>query len=328
MPAARTKPVPIQRWFRRLDSLPALEAWVLGIGGGAVAGAALAGRVPGLVGLLGFLAFLVAGAALALSGEPVAALEVASPSVKPLVDLVEIPGGSFLMGSQESEKGRDDGEGPVHEVRISPFACMRFPVTRRLYAELMGDDPGWPEGDADDRPVNNVYWRGAVELCNRLSAREGLEPCYWFVGERVHWNRAAGGYRLLTEAEWEYACRAGTQTRWYFGDDEGWLGDHAWYDANSNGEPQPVGRRLPNAWGLYDMHGNVWEWCWDWFDEYSAEPLHDPVGPEKGVGRAVRGGAFDDSSWFLRSAGRVWGLASGHGGFVGFRCARSSSRQP
>lgn len=317
-----------EAWLRQLDFLPPWGAWAIGIGGGAVAGAALTGAVPGAVGIVGFFAFLGIGAALAISGEPVAVLESPSPVVPPpLVDLVQLPGGSFLMGSPKSEEGRFGNEGPVHEVRLSPFACMRFPVTRRLYAETLGNDLGWPEGDADDRPVNNVSWRDAVEFCNRLSQREGLEPCYRIEGEEVEWNRAAGGYRLLTEAEWEYACRAGTQTRWFFGDAEERLGDHAWYDANSNGQPQPVGGKSPNAWGLHDMHGNVWEWCWDWFGPYAAERQVDPAGPEDGDSRALRGGSFAFSPWFLRSADRNWFLPSDRNRYFGFRCARGPGRQ-
>jgi formylglycine-generating enzyme required for sulfatase activity len=318
----------VRAWLRQLDFLPPWGAWAIGISGGAGAGAALAGAVPGMAGVLGFLALLGIAAALAASGEPIAVLESPSPVVPPpLVDLIQIPGGSFRMGSPVSEEGRWDDQGPVHEVRVSPFACMRFPVTRRLYAEILGKDPGWPEGAADDRPVNNVSWREAVELCNHLSQREGLEPCYRIKGEEVQWNRAAGGYRLLTEAEWEYACRAGTQTRWFFGDDEERLGDHAWYDANSNGQPQPVGHKLPNAWELHDMHGNVWEWCWDWFGPYTAERQVNPAGPENGDRRAVRGGAFDVPSRYLRSANRFRNLPTYRNRNIGFRCARSPGRQ-
>ena len=313
-------------WLRRLDFLPPWAAWALGLGGGALAGTALTGAAPGAVGVLGFLALLGAAAGLAASGEPIAVLE-AKP---PLVDLVEIPGGSFLMGSPEDEEGSFGDEGPVHEVQISPFTCMRFPVTRHLYAEVMGQDPGEPKGDADDRPVNKVSWFDAVEFCNRLSEREGLELCYRINGEWVKWNRTANGYRLLTEAEWEYACRAGTTTRWSFGDDEERLGDHAWFNANSD-SVQPVGGKLPNPWGLYDMHGNVWEWCWDWYVpyDYYAKRQTDPAGPEyEGASRTLRGGAFDGSPGILRSADRYGYLPSGRIGGIGFRYARSPRRQP
>jgi sulfatase modifying factor 1 len=315
--------------LRRLDFLPPWAAWALGIGGGALAGAALTGAAPVAVSVLGFLALLGAAAGLAASGEPIAVLERVEPSgVSPLVDLVEIPGGSFRMGSPESEEGRFVAERPAHDIRISPFACMRFPVTRCLYAEIMGKDPGRPKRTAADLPVSNVAWFDAVAFCNRLSEREGLVPCYQVEGEQILWDRVAGGYRLLTEAEWEYACRAGTSTRWSFGDDEGRLGDYAWFDGNSNRKPRSVGRKLPNAWGLYDMHGNVWEWCWDWFGPYTAERQIDPAGPETGDWRSARGGAFDESPRYLRSAFRSGGQSSGRTRFVGFRCARSPRRQP
>lgn len=292
----------------------------MGLGFGALAGASLAGFAPKLVGLLAFLGLLGAAAALAWSGEPVA---VAAARRSPLVDLVPIPGGTFRMGSPESEEGRSDHEGPVHEVRLLPFECMRFPVTRRLYCQIAGTDPGWSERDADERPVNNVSWLDAVSFCNLLSEREGLTLCYRIDGDDVTWQRAANGYRLLTEAEWEYACRAGSTTRWSFGDDEKRLGKFSWFGGNSSGEPQPAGRKKPNAWGLHDMHGNMYEWCWDWFGPYSKAATSDPVGPPEGQDRVVRGGAFNYTPKFLRSAFRNSFPPENRFRFIGFRCARS-----
>ncbi len=326
MPSPRSTPA---LWLRRLDFLPPWAAWALGLGGGALAGAALAGAAPGLIGVLGFLALLGAAAELAAGGEPIAVLERVVPETKPpLVDLVGIPGGSFLMGSPEGEEGRSDNEGPVHEVQISPFACMRLLVTRRLYSEILGQDPGWPEGKADNRPVNNVSWFDAVRFCNRLSEREGLESCYQIKGKRVRWNRAAGGYRLLTEAEWEYACRAGTTTRWSFGDGEERCVDYAWFSGNSIGGLQPVGSKLPNTWGLHDMHGNAREWCWDWYGPYTVERQINPAGPDSGISRVVRGGALTNSPWLLRSASRYRSQPSDWNWDFSFRCARSPHRQP
>src|SRR4029077_16110996 len=115
----------------------------------------------------------------------------------------------------------------------------------------------------------------------------------------------SNGYRLLTEAEWEYACRAGSTTRFSLGDDESLLHQYAWFKGNSNGQIRPVGRKLPNTWGLHDMHGNVWEWCWDWFGRYSAVSCGDPTGPEEGTSRSVRGGAFLDSLSDLYSSARI-----------------------
>jgi formylglycine-generating enzyme required for sulfatase activity len=228
------------------------------------------------------------------------------------------------MGSPEAEEDRDADEGPVHKVRISPFACMRVPVTRRVYAEVLGEDPGWPEGAAADRPVNNVSWFDAIRFCNSLSEREGLSPCYQIASEAVTWQFAANGYRLLTEAEWEYACRAGSTGSWSFGDGK-LLEKHAWFEANSGGEPHPVGTRKPNRWGLYDMQGNVWEWCWDWYGPYTSQPQADPVGAEDGSDRSLRGGAFITPR-NLRSAIRGWFVPENRNRIIGFRCARGARR--
>jgi formylglycine-generating enzyme required for sulfatase activity len=317
----------ISPWLRRLDFLPARWAWAVGLGFGALAGAVLAGPVPRVVGVPAFLALLGAAAVLAWSSEPIA-IEISAPRhprepayTSRFLDLVSIPGGTFQMGSPESEEGRLDREGPVHQVTIFPFACTRHPVTRRLYAQIMGNDPGWPWGEADYRPVNNVSWHDAVIFCNELSNREGLTLCYKLNGEEVTWNRAADGYRLLTEAEWEYACRAGTATQWSFGADEAALGDYAWFEGNAVKEPHPVGGKKPNPWHLNDMHGNIEEWCWDWFGQYVETPEIDPTGPPDSAFRVLRGGAFYFPSRFLRSASRSRGWPSYSGKGVGFRCA-------
>jgi formylglycine-generating enzyme required for sulfatase activity len=285
MKAVKTKPSVIRPpLLRRLDYLPVGIAVVLGVITGALLGACFAlGPLP--VAGIGFVMLLGGAVALAYSGEPITVLmrpgerraQATEPEIPPgpvsgiAPDMVAIPAGTFLMGSPEDEEGRDDNEGPVHEAWISAFACMRFPVTRRLYQAVLGEDPGRPSGEADERPVNNVSWHDAIRFCNRLSEREGLTLCYT-IDENggVSWDRTADGYRLLTEAEWEYACRAGTQTRWSCGDDEKDLERYAWFAANAKDAPQPVGQKEANRWGLYDMHGNVREWCWDWYGSYSA----------------------------------------------------------
>ena len=325
--------------LRRLDYLPAWLAVTLGVSAGILLGLLLFQSSPLMAGV-GFVALLGGAVALAGSGEPIAVLvrltptSPPSPPVEPklepkpepppLVELVDIPAGVFAMGSDEY-----DSEKPIHEVRISAFRCMKFPVTRRLYQDMMGKDPGWPEGEADDRPVNQVSWYDAIDFCNRLSQREGLEPAYRRDSDNVSWDTTTDGYRLLTEAEWEYACRAGTQTRYSFGDDENKLGEYAWHDKNSGGVPHPVGTRQPNPWGLYDMHGNIWEWCWDWYGSYPSESQFDPMGPPTGDGRVLRGGSFIvDGAVNLRSAIRdgIWPEIRNQG--FGFRCARGPRRQP
>jgi eukaryotic-like serine/threonine-protein kinase len=330
-----------KRWGATLDRLPAKAGLPLGLGLGALGGALLL-LTPSAVGVPGFLVLAAAAGILAWSGEPVETLPVSpspaepdpvleAPADKgalPAIEMVAIPAGRFLMGSPEEEEGRFDNEGPVHEVGISAFRCMKTPVTRRLYTAVMGADPGRPEGPADDRPVNNVSWLDAIEFCNRLSEREGLAPCYERTGDEVTWRREAGGYRLPTEAEWEYACRAGTRTRWSFGDDEGRLADHAWYGGNAGGEPQPAGQKKPNPWGLYDMHGNVWEWCWDLYGPFEPASAEDPAGPADGAGRLLRGGSFFGTAGDLRSAFRDRGGPEIRFRNFGFRCVRGPRRQP
>jgi len=229
------------------------------------------------------------------------------------VDMVDIPGGSFLRGS------------PEHEVTVSAFALSRTTVTRDLYRQLMDIHPeGWDRDEDDDRfPANYVDWFGAVRFCNRLSEQAGLTPCYEMDGENVTWNWEVDGYRLPTEAEWEYACRAGTTTQFFWGDDEGAAGEYAWYEGNSDDRVHPVAEKKPNPWGLYDMAGNVSEWCWDWRSNYSGEAQTDPTGPPDGSSRIRRGGAFPNEPGPLRSAVR-FGAVPGHQyGEVGFRVARS-----
>jgi len=209
---------------------------------------------------------------------------------------VLIPAGSFMMGSPFDEKDRSDTEGPLHEVTISkPFYMGQTPVTQRQWKAVMGINswrPGQFARPGDDNPVNNITWVEAMQFCNRLSAR---------TGRRV---------RLPTEAQWEYACRAGTHSRFFYGDDPdaSSLGDYAWYDQNSwnigESYPHAAAQKKPNAWGLYDMHGNVEQWCLDWIGPYPAHAVTDPTGPAAGTMRILRGGSFVVPSKYLRDAWR------------------------
>src|SRR5262249_42607127 len=152
--------------------------------------------------------------------------------------------------------------------------------------------------------ANDVSWFDTIDFCNTLSAYVGLQPCYRRAGAHVEWENSADGYRLPTEAEWEYACRAGTTSAWFFGDDPAALEHYAWFADNSEYRVHPVGEKAANPWGLHDMIGNVWEWCWDWYDTYRTETVHDLTGSQDGTRRALRGGAAWFDSRNLRSAYR------------------------
>ncbi len=221
--------------------------------------------------------------------------------------LILIPAGKFLMGSPESEKGRQNNE-PQHEVTLSkPFYMGVTEVTQAQYEAVTGTNPSHFKGATN--PVETVSWDDAAEFCKKLSERTGRT------------------FRLPTEAEWEYACRAGTKTAFSFGDADKALGDYAWYGANSDGKTHPVGQKKPNPWGLYDMYGNVWEWCSDWIDEYPQGAVTDPKGPATprpvpksyGTPRILRGGSWDSEPGECRSAARYYSPPAEGWGNYGFR---------
>jgi formylglycine-generating enzyme required for sulfatase activity len=240
-------------------------------------------------------------------------------------EMLRIPGGTFLMGSPETEPGRNStDEGPQHQVTVSSFLIAKYPVTQPEYEEIMGVNPSHHKGE--NNPVEQVTWLNAVDYCNKRSIAEGLIPVYTINGNSVTWNREANGYRLPTESEWEYACRAGTQTPYYTGDK---LDDAAWYRENTrdpvslNRSPFPVGLKQPNSFGLYDMHGNVLEWCWDFFGYYTPEAKVNPTGPATGNWRVYRGGCWDYEARTCRSAYRYRQHVNFRFFYNGFRVARS-----
>ena len=236
-------------------------------------------------------------------------------------EIVTVPGGRFLMGDD------DEIDAAPHEVVLSPFYIDKNLVTQAEYEKVTGENPSrWK---APDNPVEQVRWSDAVRYCNKRSELEGLEPCY----DLQSWqcNFAADGYRLPTEAEWEYACRAGTKTAYFFGESASKLSNYAWFEDNAGGKPRPVGGKPANAWGLHDMHGNVWEWCNDFYqvDYYQQSPEKDPHGPETGETKVVRGGAWKFSADSCRSGYRYNenpGYADVCFGYdiYGFRCVRNA----
>jgi formylglycine-generating enzyme required for sulfatase activity len=225
-----------------------------------------------------------------------------------------IPAGEFMMGSPRTDSGRIDNE-TQHRVSITkPFYLGVTEVTQEQYQKVMGTNPS--RFQEPQNPVETVFWADAVEFCRKLSAMPA--------------EKTAGHvYRLPTEAEWEYACRAGTTTVYGFGDDASRLGDYGWFDGNteeSDSKTHPVGEKKPNAWGLYDMHGGVYEWCQDWYGSYprSGSARTDPTGAASGDTRVVRGGSWNSSARICRSAYRDAFMPDYRVYLLGFRVLRSS----
>jgi len=253
--------------------------------------------------------------------------------------LIRIKGGEFMMGSPDDDTKAQRDEKPQHKVRISPFYLGVTEVTQKQYVQVMGNNTSYfsPEGrgkgrvarqSTDQFPVESVSWLDAIRFCNGLSKKDGQSAYYEIAGDDVRIpNPKGSGYRLPTEAEWEYACRAGAATKYSFGDDPSELGDSAWYSGNASNTTHPVGQKRPNAFGLYDMHGNVWEWCWDWYsDSYYKEPVvDDPLGPSGASHRVVRGGSWLFVARHVRAAYRIRLQPSLRNPDLGFRLAAVQS---
>ncbi|GBD53612.1 SUMF1/EgtB/PvdO family nonheme iron enzyme [Microcystis aeruginosa NIES-298] len=228
------------------------------------------------------------------------------------LEMVGLPAGQFLMGSPDSGPDAKSEEKPQHLVKVNSFAIGKYPVTQAQYEAVMGNNPSRFQNNPQN-PVEKVSWNDAQAFCQKLSQISGKT------------------YRLPTEAEWEYACRAGTTTRYYFGDDANQLGDYAWYAGNSQQTTHPVGQKKPNAWGLYDMSGNVWEWCEDnWHDSYENAPkdgsawLTNDNDYRIRINRIVRGGSFYYNPYRCRSASRLTHYVLNDN--IGFRVVSGAGR--
>ncbi len=224
------------------------------------------------------------------------------------IAFVKIPAGSFMQGG--------------NKVKVNGFWMAMCEVTQQQYESIMGINPSYFKGNPDN-PVERVNWYNAVEFCNKLSIKAGCKPYYTIdkvhkdpenknTGDTIKWTvtiNGGNGFRLPESAEWEYACRAGTTTRYYWGDNVN--GDYCWYNANSDEQTHPVGTKLPNAWGLYDMSGNVWEWCFDWdIDDY-------------GVFRIIRGGSWNYDADLMESSVCNYGYPNDTFRILGFRPVRN-----
>jgi len=218
------------------------------------------------------------------------------------MELALIPAGTFTMGADD---GSEDQK-PPHPVTISkPFHIGKHEVTQKQWQAVMGENPSRFKGDG--LPVENISWDDCQEFCKKLSAKAGKEV------------------RLPTEAEWEYACRAGSTGKYCFGDSKDGLETYAWYDMNSALATHQVGQKKPNAWGLHDMHGNVWEWCADRDGKYEAEGATDPAGPSSGALRILRGGAWTCDARLCGSAVRLDDRPHSHNSLFGLRVAAGES---
>ena len=233
--------------------------------------------------------------------------------------MVRIGPGTFQQGGIDTDPDRMDDEVRRNVGLTRGFSLGATEVTGRLYADVMGADPS--SRPCEDCPVTDVSWRDAALFCNALSAREGLRQAYVIDAEQVTWTHDSDGYRLPTEAEWEYAANATAHVRFAGGDHPDPV---AWFADNSSEMPHPVGRRRPNAWGLYDMSGNVWEWVWDRYGLWSSDTVADPTGPEDGVLRVGKGGAWNTWGDMVRVAARSRGTEDSRGDILGFRIARTT----
>jgi formylglycine-generating enzyme required for sulfatase activity len=273
--------------------------------------------------------------------------------------MVLIPAGSFTMGSPETEANRDSNETQRQVTLTNGFYMGRYQVTQAQYEAVMGSNPSYFHGVGSGRepasgevqgrrPVERISWYDTLVFCNRLSIAEGLSPAYSINDSTnpddwgpvpttnstniVEWNSVtvvsgSNGYRLPTEAQWEYACRAGTTTAYNVPVPKGSNrissinNRTGWSSANSNYMTHEVGLKAANNWGLYDMHGNVYEWCWDWYEDY-ASGAHDPTGAATGFGRVIRGGSRSSLAEFTRSAYRFYYGPNNRDTSIGFRLLR------
>jgi len=241
--------------------------------------------------------------------------------------MVVVRGGTFWQGSLENPYANNER---VHKTTLSSFKLSSTEVTQELYQSVMGKNPSRFKGA--QRPVETVSWYDAVRFCNALSERLGLQSAYEISGSTVTWDRSANGFRLPTEAEWEYAARGGAegaiadeplQASPYAGGTE--ADRVAWYETNSEKSTKPVGTKEPNQLGLYDMSGNVWEWCWDWYGSYPTNEVTDPEGASSASWQKVlRGGSWFVSPNLLRVTYRYWNNPDFKVNSVGFRIAQNA----
>ena len=242
-------------------------------------------------------------------------------------NMVFVEGGTFQMGSTDG----DSDERPVHSVAVSGFYIGKYEVTQKEWKDIMSSNPSNWKGD--NLPVEQISWYNAVEFCNKKSIKEGLTPCYTGSGKNIKCNFSAFGYRLPTEAEWEYAAKGGNLANgldlrngekiYYKYSGSNNIKEVAWYTKNSNSKTHSVGSKQPNELGIYDMSGNVWEWCWDWYDNYSSIIQTNPKGVSTGLNRVRHGGGWCNYAEYCLVANRGSGNPDSSKNYVGFRIVKT-----
>ncbi|WP_162523819.1 SUMF1/EgtB/PvdO family nonheme iron enzyme [Flavobacterium sp. LMO8] len=244
--------------------------------------------------------------------------------------MVKVEGGTFKMGSKNSDKRADTDEQKEHNVSVSTFEISKFEVTVWEWKQFiksnkmkMPQKPSW--GWNDNYPINGITWNEAIAYCNWLSKTEKLQPAYTKKGPNIICDFNANGYRLPTEAEWEFAAKGGKNSKSYNFSGSNNLDEVAWHKGNSKKTPHTVGTKNHNEIGIYDMSGNVWEWCWDWYnkDFYKMEKGNNPHGPEMGDRRTVRGGSWDSQPNYVRPANRISTEPNKTHEFYGFRIVKT-----
>ncbi len=251
-------------------------------------------------------------------------------SKNPLLEMIRVEGGTFMMGSKDDNRIAENDEQKQHEVKVNSFEINKLEVTVWEWKDYcqktkkkLPQKPSW--GWNDNYPITNVTWNDAVAYCNWLSKLDGLKPAYTIAGPNFVCDYTANGYRLPTEAEWEFAAKGGAKSKGSVFAGANNSSDIAWFIKNSERRPHAVGTKLPNELGIYDFSGNVWEWCGDWYnkDYYKSEDGNNPKGPLRGEKKSVRGGSWDSQENYLRTSNRISTSPDKTNEFYGFRLART-----
>ncbi len=244
------------------------------------------------------------------------------------IEMIYVQGGTFEMGSPETEKDRIEDEGPVHSVTVNSFYIGKYEVTQKQWKSVREKEKNPSHNKGDNLPVENIQWFEVVKFCNDKSEAAGLTPCYTINKKKVICNWSANGYRLPTEAEWEYAAKGGDKSKGYLYSGGNDIDDVAYTRGDTVTGTNLVGMKKPNELGIYDMSGNVYELCWDMYDKnyYKKGIMKNPYGASKGKYIVYRGGGWSHWESRARCSYRSYLVRSDRGWFIGFRVVRSADK--